>query len=51
MIQKIQAYRKNFNGTKYMSYIIKKDELLEKFNKLWNKVSNTVKKGFDSEDL
>ena len=30
-------------------FFIKADELLEKYNKIWNKVNNSVKKGSDSE--
>ena len=29
--------------------MIKCDELLEKYNEIWDKVSNTIIKGFDSE--
>ena len=32
-----------------MSFLKKDNELLEKNNKSWNKVSNTIKKCFDSE--
>ena len=28
---------------------MKNEKLLEKYNEIWNKVSNTIKKGFDSE--
>ena len=31
--------------------MIKDDEFLEKYNKIWNKVSNSIKKGFDSEPV
>ena len=31
------AYRKDFDETKYMSFLIKNDELLEKYNKIWEK--------------
>ena len=31
------AYRKDFDETKYMSFLIKNDELLEKYNKIWKK--------------
>ena len=30
-------------------FLIKNDEFLEKYNKVWNKVNNNIKKGFDSE--
>ena len=29
--------------------MIKNDEFLEKYNKVWDKVNNNMKKGFDSE--
>ena len=29
--------------------MIKNDEFLEKYNKVWDKVNNNIKKGFDSE--
>ena len=32
-------------------FLIKDDELLEKYNKIWNKVSNSIKNGFDSEPV
>ena len=31
--------------------MIKNDELLEKYNKVWDKVGNIIKKGFDSEPV
>ena len=34
-----------------MSFLIKDDELLEKYNKIWEKVENSVRKEFDSEPL
>ena len=32
MLQKISAYRKDFDEDKYMSFLIKNDEFLEKSN-------------------
>ena len=32
-----------------MSFLIRDDELLEKYNKIWEKVKNIIKKEFDSE--
>ena len=32
-----------------MSFLIKDDELLQKHSKIWDKVNNSMKKGFDSE--
>ena len=51
MIPKMSAYRRNFDGTKYMSFFIKDDELLEKHNRIWNKLSNSVKKAFENEPV
>ena len=31
------AYRTDFGETKYMSFLIKDDELLEKYNEIWEK--------------
>ena len=33
----MNAYRKDFKETKYMSFLIKDDELLKKYNKIWKK--------------
>ena len=43
----MSAYRKRFDETKYVSFLIKDNELLEKYNEIWDKVSNIIKKGFD----
>ena len=40
-----------FDETKYMSSLIKNDELLEKYNEIWDKVSNTIKKRFNSKPI
>ena len=32
-----------------MSILIKDNELLERYNEIWDKVSNAIKKVFDSE--
>ena len=45
----MSAYSKDFDETKYMSFLIKDDELLEKYNEIWEKVKNIIKKEFDSE--
>ena len=47
----MSAYRKDFNKTKYISLLIKDDELLKKYNKIWKNVKNTIEKGFDSEPV
>ena len=43
--------RRDFDKTKYMSFLKKNEELLETYNEIWDKVSNTIKKGFDSEPI
>ena len=40
----MRAYRKDFDETKYMPFLIKDDEVLEKHNKTWEKVKNILKK-------
>ena len=47
----MSAYKKDFDETKYMSFLIKDDELLEKYNEIWKKAKNIIKKEFDSEPL
>ena len=34
-----------------MSFLMKDDELLEKYNEIWEKVSNSIKKEFYSEPV
>ena len=34
-----------------MSFLVQNEELLEKCNKIWDKVSNIMKKGFGSEPV
>ena len=38
----MSAHRKDFNETKYMSFLTKDDKLLERYNKIWEKVKNTI---------
>ena len=51
MLPKLSACRRNFDDTKCMTLLIKDDELLEKHNKIWDKVSNTTKKEFESQHV
>ena len=46
---KMNAYRRDFNKTKCMSFLIKDERLRENTMKLRKKVSNIIKKEFDSE--
>ena len=45
---KMTAFRKDFDETKFMSLLIKDDQLLEKYNEIWEKVRDTLKREFDS---
>ena len=47
----MSAYRRDFDKTKYMSFLIKDHELLEKYNEIWENVKNSIKKEFDSEPV
>ena len=42
----MSLYGKDIYETKYISYLT---TLLEKYNEIWEKVKNSVKKEFDSE--
>ena len=44
MLPKMNAYRRDFDETKYMSFLIKNELLLEKYNEICDNVSNTIKK-------
>ena len=44
-VLKINAYRRDFDETKYI-YLLIKDK---KNNEIWKKVNNSIKKEFDSE--
>ena len=52
MLPKTSAYVKSYDRqTKWMYFLIKDDELLEKYNAIWNKVSADTRKEFDSEPV
>ena len=42
-LPKMSTYRREFDETKYMSFLIK-DELIEKCNKIWENVKNVLRK-------
>ena len=44
-------FYKNFYKTQYFSFLIKDNELLEKHNEIFEKVSTSIKKEFDSEPV
>ena len=43
-LPKISQYRRDFDETKYMPFLIKEHALSEKYNKIWENVSNSIKK-------
>ena len=49
-MSKMSAYRRDCYRTKYMYFLIKDNKLLEKCNKIQDKVSS-IKKGFDNEPI
>ena len=52
MLPKTSAYVKSYDGqTKSMSFLIEDDDLLEKYNTIWDKVSANINKEFDSEPV
>ena len=50
-LPKMTTYRKDFYETKFMSFFIKDDELLEKYYEIWQKVKDSLKKEFDCEPI
>ena len=44
MIPKISGQRKDFDEARYMSFLIENGKLVEKYNEIWDKVINTIKK-------
>ena len=52
MLQKTSAYVKGYDGqTEWMYFLTESDDLLEKYNAIWDKVSSDIKKEFDSEPV
>ena len=47
----MSAYRRDFDETKYISFLIKNDELLEKHNAIWEYIKYSIKREFDSEPV
>ena len=40
----MSAYRRDFDETKYVSFLIKNDNLLGKYNEIWEKDKKYIKK-------
>ena len=52
MLPKTSAYVKSYEcQTKWVYFFIEDDNLLEKYNNIWDKVSATIKNKFDSESV
>ena len=52
MLPKTSAYVKGYDGeTKSMYFSIEDGDLLNEYNNIWNKVSNSIKKELDSEPI
>ena len=52
MLPKTSAYVKRFDGqTKWMYFLIEDDDLLEKYNTLWDKVTADIIKKFDNQPV
>ena len=50
MLPKTNAYVKSYDGqTKWMHFLIEGDDLLKRYNTIWDKVSTDIKKEFDSK--
>ena len=47
----MNAYRRDFDETKYMSFLIKDNDLSEKYNEILEKVKNSIKREFDSKPV
>ena len=49
ILPQMSGYIKYFeNGGKNMSFMIKNDDVLDKYNEIWNKIKNTLNKKFHS---
>ena len=49
MLPKMSGRTWSFNETKCISFLIEDNELLQNYNKIWNKVCKCVWKGFDNK--
>ena len=51
MLPKMSAYRRHFDKIKHLHFLIKDNELLEKYNEIQDKVSKFIEKIFDNEHI
>ena len=47
----MSEYRRDLDETEYMSFLIKDVELLKKYDEIWEKGKNGIKKEFDIETV
>ena len=47
----MSAYKNDFDKTKCMSFLIKDEKLLEKYNEIWKNVSKIINKEFDCKSV
>ena len=45
----MSIYRRSFDKTKCMYLLIKEEKVFDKYNETWEKVSNIIKKEFNSK--
>ena len=50
-LPKMSAYRRDFDKTKCMNFLIKDDKLLKKYNGIWEKVIKIICKVVDSNPV
>ena len=50
-LPQMNRYVKYFNDSKGINLLIHDEELLKKCNEIWDKISNLLKKGFNSEPV
>ena len=51
MLPKTSAYVKSYDGDIKWMYFFTEDELLKKYNGIWNKVSDSIKKELDCKPI
>ena len=45
----MSVYRRDFDKTKCMNFLIKGENVFDKYNEIWDKVSDTIKKKINRE--
>ena len=48
-LSKMNLYRRDFDKTKYMYFLIKDNKCPEKYNEIWDNISQVIKQVFDCE--